>query len=322
MKIDLSKVVMETEPLIGKLVFNKKYVQPGGYGSIRKAQEFVAACMIEMRHISRKGMWEKFANTAPTLLSVLQLVKSGMPAYFVDKKIWEAVAHTKPPENFPLSELNFPAEGSLFILPESDFVFPEKNRVGFLIVSRIRRAEVFPMVPEITHPLMSGDIIIVSSGTFLDDYGVRSYHCHFPPSENYNHEALMEVDSLFTSATSVENISSEAMGVDDKDFSRRMFALALNLLLYMETGPEYLEAETIVRKGNPLSRKPKDMDDLWSPNFFGRSYRIRTERTDCDGTGVKVRPHIRRGHTRRQPYGPGNLLVKKIRIDPVWVNAE
>jgi hypothetical protein len=33
-------------------------------------------------------------------------------------------------------------------------------------------------------------------------------------------------------------------------------------------------------------------------------------------------PHLRRGHIRRQHYGPGNQLVKKIWVAPVFVNAD
>ncbi len=38
--------------------------------------------------------------------------------------------------------------------------------------------------------------------------------------------------------------------------------------------------------------------------------------------GRPVRPHLRRGHIRNQHYGVGNLLVKRIWIDPVFVNAD
>lgn len=38
--------------------------------------------------------------------------------------------------------------------------------------------------------------------------------------------------------------------------------------------------------------------------------------------GQPVRPHLRRGHIRRQHYGERNLLVKQIWIDPVIVNAD
>lgn len=38
-------------------------------------------------------------------------------------------------------------------------------------------------------------------------------------------------------------------------------------------------------------------------------------------TGKSVAPHLRRGHWRRQHYGPRNTLVRRVRIGPVLVNA-
>jgi hypothetical protein len=40
------------------------------------------------------------------------------------------------------------------------------------------------------------------------------------------------------------------------------------------------------------------------------------------GAGVERRPHLRRGHVRRQHHGPNNELVKSIFIQPVFVNAD
>ena len=48
---------------------------------------------------------------------------------------------------------------------------------------------------------------------------------------------------------------------------------------------------------------------------------VGAERTEGDAGGWKVRPHLRRGHIREQRYGPNNQLLKKVFIQPVFVNA-
>jgi hypothetical protein len=40
------------------------------------------------------------------------------------------------------------------------------------------------------------------------------------------------------------------------------------------------------------------------------------------GAGIVRRPHLRRGHVRRQKYGPGLQFEKKIFIEAVFVNAD
>ena len=47
----------------------------------------------------------------------------------------------------------------------------------------------------------------------------------------------------------------------------------------------------------------------------------RSESGTATGAGTRLSPHIRRGHWRRQRYGPKRSLEKRVRIAPVLVNA-
>jgi hypothetical protein len=49
---------------------------------------------------------------------------------------------------------------------------------------------------------------------------------------------------------------------------------------------------------------------------------IKSRNGDSIPTGKIVRPHWRRGHYRKQHYGVGNILTKRIPILPVFVNAD
>jgi hypothetical protein len=46
------------------------------------------------------------------------------------------------------------------------------------------------------------------------------------------------------------------------------------------------------------------------------------ERPEPGHTGKHLRPHLRRGHIRRQHYGPNNEMIKQVFIQPVFVNAD
>lgn len=47
-----------------------------------------------------------------------------------------------------------------------------------------------------------------------------------------------------------------------------------------------------------------------------------TEHAEPRQAGGEKRPHLRRGHIRRQHHGPNNELIKSIFIQPVFVNAD
>lgn len=38
--------------------------------------------------------------------------------------------------------------------------------------------------------------------------------------------------------------------------------------------------------------------------------------------GITLRPHLRRGHIRRQPYGPKRAFIKRLWIEPCFINAD
>lgn len=50
-------------------------------------------------------------------------------------------------------------------------------------------------------------------------------------------------------------------------------------------------------------------------------YRIKREHGVPEGTHASPVMHWRRGHYRRQRYGPGNSQFKTIVIEPVLANA-
>jgi len=95
---------------------------------------------------------------------------------------------------------------------------------------------------------------------------------------------------------------------------------ALKLLMVLQHSPDLVGRESaVVHEPGRQRYRSFDPAAKWSPNFLGRTYRMRGAGEGHSGDGK--RPHLRRGHARRQRYGPGRTLVEERWIEPVIVNA-
>ena len=74
-------------------------------------------------------------------------------------------------------------------------------------------------------------------------------------------------------------------------------------------------------KPNSRNRREQTLSKYSSTTTISIGKISKTMRSG-DGTGGPVRPHLRRGHIRNQPYGTGNSEVKRIFIQPMFVNAD
>jgi hypothetical protein len=74
-------------------------------------------------------------------------------------------------------------------------------------------------------------------------------------------------------------------------------------------------------KPNSRNRREQTLSKYSSTTTIKIGAISKTMRSE-GGTGGPVRPHLRRGHIRNQPYGPGRLEAKRIFIQPMFVNAD
>lgn len=127
-------------------------------------------------------------------------------------------------------------------------------------------------------------------------------------------------------------------GTKEDIFFRRTRKLFTALALYLgcenadlvlgENSPEYLKAVKELKRFPPGHKKRKEplatINRLKGVTLVGSRIRIldrhEKERTDHQGgTHARPHPHWRRGHIRRQHYGPGGEKVKSIYIAPTGV---
>lgn len=107
----------------------------------------------------------------------------------------------------------------------------------------------------------------------------------------------------------------------DIDFSRTVYEIGLELLdiLIVLLATKNVEKEVKECKTLRLGIGKKERHQYTTTLKIGKV----TERAgESIGSGVTRRPHLRRGHIRRQHHGPNNELTKSIWIEPVFVNAD
>lgn len=225
-----------------------------------------------------------------------QVLKYGIPVYYVAEEFIRAVAATELPSDFTIEELHWP-------MPAMVLGFPVKFMQEF-----------------IGHP-----ISYVNCATFADDMV-----CKYPGNEFPN---LLEIYvpkakvawqfydvahghlESFVSAYHVTEHVNEAIGnypytdytgapeahvAADENSLRQLAALVLKLLVILNTRPSLVMSGSIERKLKMKHGKVKHRE-IWSPSVIGATYRA--QRQEPVGTHASPRWHWRKGHLTHQRKG-------------------
>jgi hypothetical protein len=268
--------------------------------------------------------WKDDSTLASQYAGFYQLLKYGVPSYFVDPGLLEALSRTNPPEDFPLSDLAFPFPSMIFYLPEEfsksyfgrvvDFITVSKFSNGFRIRDNILSEFPTPLWIE-TSP--EGCISVVTVSEDVSDIPAAFYGNL--PIAKYCLKDLSVLESKFRVTGPYPQL--ECSTELDGPLNKKMLSLALHLVLIMTVRENLLENGKLIRAEKTRNGKRK-YSALWEPNFLGKRYVVVRENSPgLKGTHASPIMHWREGHYRNQRFGPGNSMVKRILIDPVLVNG-
>lgn len=236
-----------------------------------------------------------------------------VPTFHVGRDLLTAANLTQPPESMPWTDVAFPHDAGLFLLPSGLFVTPDGRDFVWVAWCRVRDGDAVKIPGYWQHPPFplrstdGSDMLVFATGA---------------PTRDGNHDGCLVKNysaamwpSVVVPKTEVSHHRDESISCAEGEIINRLSMVALNVMIAMSCRPELLERDG--RRVRVMKKGPAREE--WTPNWVGRNYRI--QRADGDGTHASPRMHWRRGHHRRQPCGTGRKEHRIIWLEPVLVGG-
>ena len=270
-----------------------------------------------------------------------------VPTYFIRSEFAQAVAHTKTPVDFKLSDIKWPLDAMLFVLP-TDFVLKQFGFLSpFISVTRAK-AGVYPdmlkHLPKCDMPssrINKLDNQVDRMNMVYNVYGKSGVPVDYTGSYPLTMSVGELADAPFEDATymeeqrlglDIETFRAEQIaaglpeGEAEKIFNAKVQAFTIKLMLALTAMPK-LVTEGTLRRPLKFKNGKQVQSELWNPNYVGWEYRAARPENNGGGQGTHASPrwHWRSGHMRKQPSGPRPWTkqspTEAIWLEPVIVNA-
>lgn len=270
----------------------RRIVTPGGYHSSKCVAAGLYSLLEQARLRARTG------DNLPTEITgstfSYRVLEHNVPIYFVDEEFARAVAATELPGDFMFTDLHWPQMGMVIGWPPRFMQEYTNREVCYVYAANCPAGRYWlrgrPQAPIIEVPEGRSKI-----GWFYYTWTGGRMECFVSAYLTKDKLAQAFADYTYTDYMGEET----AKVLADKEFTERISALMVKLLVILNMQPSLVKRGTLERpqrvKHGRLVRK-----ELWSANFIGRGYHLARERA---GTHGSPRLHIRRGHITWQIIG-------------------
>lgn len=315
---DFAVLAEENLPNIWTTCYPKRIIPPPGYANPRLYSASLTSCAL---------LWEKpkmvMLPHTVCALNALKQAQMMVPTYFIRNEFAQAVANTKLPMDFKLSELRWPLNAMLFVLPDNFVKSFFKLNVPFLSVCRVDK-ETYPTSNDYRWAAKHGWEI----SKFVPIFNEVDRMClHFPcytgddlPCDcsgswplKLDLSTILSAD--FVDATIYERslvpyALPEIIGAptleEEKELNSKVTLFAIKLMLAFTARPHIIKNGSIARKAQLRHGKPW-RDALYNPSTVGWDYIIQRA-SNGPGTGTHASPKLnwRPGHFTHQFVGKRN----------------
>jgi len=293
------------------------------FGSLDVATVFMEAHIV-MLALTQQGRELTLANQVLWLTSVVA-ADYMCPLYYVGREFFQAVATSKLPEDFDLSKVHWPFPCISFALPISESTQLLGRKITMVTAARIAPA-VYPTAAG-KFPHHDFEVQVPSAMTTATAIEVRDDgggNMCYASSLRDNHKISDLLSVPFQQGYKFKiglggcEIDGAAPELGEEQFATVVSELAIKLLVSMTVSKGLIEEGVMTRKARVKHGKKRDA--LWSPNWIGRTYRVKHDY--LGGTHASPRMHWRCGHWRNQAVGKGRSDHRLIWIEPMLISAQ
>ena len=285
---------LATSPALRKFE-PRRITPPGGYASPKQAAASIYSTVSE---VALKIKHER--PIAPTEITALllhyQILRAGVPIFYVSDDFIRAVAATDLPGDFTLDDLHWPMPAMVIGIPSKFSIELLGRDIGYIMAANMEEGDHEPPnwttgLPTIKCPSKIG----FQFHAYGDHCKLESFVTSWLKRDRVN-EASEKY--AYTDYTDGEHLKVES----DRAMTVKVGVLLLKLLVVLNTRPGFVERGAITRPAKFNKRTGhKEQSELWSPNMIG--FKFKPQRQEGGGTHASPHWHWRRGHITHQRIG-------------------
>ncbi len=296
-------------PEMWRLCYPRVYRNVGGYHSPKRLAVDLAAIL---QNIQNAGLPSVSSGHMFGQLGIgaTKLIELRVPIFFVARDLLAAIQETTPPVEVDWRTLQLPFHSAAFMLPVGGLQHETEGEVAFIWYSRWKKDEsgTFPCTKAPIKTFTTGDDVLLvrlasSSAEYQQVYSGRE-------------DPILNLVDLSGLRRGDWMEGSFVMSASDNTLIAAAVSILFGILFVMQARPQ------LVERGLAIGKKTQHGVEFWSPNVIGRLYQITRQGPESGEVGVSPRMHWRRGHWRRQAYGPQHSLRRDQWIEPMLIAAE
>jgi hypothetical protein len=322
---DTWEKVKQDEPAYAKRIEPRRYTPQQGFPRPEWVPaSCMAMCMAIDLHYSDRAQQTGY-------IAFRHAYDYGMQQFYVKHDLLEALARTDPPADLRIEEVEFPFPAFFLILPESFTQHYWGCKIHYVVVSRMPKGKHLPPRPEAKFYQGVGeapdDFLSIYISAEMPQSGFVNYYRtgkgHQQVTEVAEGEMAYYGEWLRADLEAFGHKCNPQIVPEDQEIVRRVYGMVVKLGLLTMSSPELLTPDVRTRSAK-IKQGRIVRHELWDPKWLGKNYRIvhPTGQPAAPGTHASPIMHWRRGHFRRQHFGPKDLnQTKMIRVDATIVNA-